>query len=161
MRFTLVDRISEIEPGASITAVKNLSMSEDYLQDHFPLFPVMPGVMMLEALYQTSAWLLRATDEFHYSVVELTEVRNSTFKDFVEPGQALTISAKIQKRVDSETRIQAEGLVDNRSAVRARLVLTSFNLADRNLASKAIDRYIITEFKRDYENLLGLRQSVA
>jgi len=161
MRFTLIDRITDLEPGVGVTAVKNLTMAEEYLQDHFPLFPVMPGVMMLEALYQASAWLLRVTDDFAFSMVELSEVRNTTFKDFVEPGQALVVTAKIQKTVEHQTWVQAEGKVDDRPAVRARLILDCFNLSERELASDAIDRHIIQEFKQDYENLRGLRHSVA
>ena len=54
MRFTLLDRIVEVEPGKSITAVKAVSLSEEYLADHFPRFPVLPGVFMLEAMTQAS-----------------------------------------------------------------------------------------------------------
>lgn len=161
MRFTLIDRITDLEPGERVSAIKNLSMAEEYLQDHFPLFPVMPGVMMLEALYQAGAWLVRVTDDFAYSMVELSEVRNTTFKDFVEPGQALVVTAKLQKRVEQQCWIQAEGAVDGRPAVRARLILDCFNLAERNLASDAIDHHIITEFRQDYKNLRGLRQPTA
>lgn len=161
MRFTLIDRITDLEPGVGLTAVKNLTMAEEYLQDHFPLFPVMPGVLMLEALYQASSWLIRVTDDFANSVVQLSEVRNTTFKDFVEPGQALIVTAKIQKRVDQQCWVQAEGKVDDRPAVKARLILDCFNLSDQGLASDAIDRHIVQEFRRDYENLRGLRQSVA
>ena len=50
MRFVLIDRIQEIVPGQSLTAVKNLSLAEEYLADHFPGFPVMPGVLMLEGM---------------------------------------------------------------------------------------------------------------
>ena len=57
MRFTLVDRILELQAGQEITAVKNLSLAEEYLADHFPLFPVLPGVLMLEAMTQAGAWL--------------------------------------------------------------------------------------------------------
>ena len=52
MRFTLIDRIVELEQGARITAVKSVSLAEEYLRDHFPRFPVLPGVMMLEAMTQ-------------------------------------------------------------------------------------------------------------
>ena len=161
MRFTLIDRITDLEPGVAVTAIKNLTMAEEYLQDHFPLFPVMPGVLMLEALYQTSAWLIRVTDDFRHSMVELSEVRNTTFKDFVEPGQALVVTAKIQKRVEQQCWVQAEGTVDGRSAVKARLILDCFNLSERNLASDAIDRHIISELRQDYENLRGLRRPAA
>ena len=53
MRFTLVDRIVLLEPGAKIVTVKTLSLAEEYLADHFPRFPVMPGVLMLEAMTQS------------------------------------------------------------------------------------------------------------
>ena len=52
MRFTLLDRITDLRPGISITAVKTLLPDEEYLRDHFPRFPVMPGVLMLETMYE-------------------------------------------------------------------------------------------------------------
>ena len=64
MRFSLIDRIVELEPGVRITAVKSLTMAEEYLADHFPHFPVMPGVLMLEALTQAGAWLVRVERGF-------------------------------------------------------------------------------------------------
>src|SRR5580700_9001342 len=76
MRFTLLDRIIELEPGAKITAVKNLSMAEEYLADHFPGFPVMPGVLMLEAVVEASAWLWRITSDFEHSVIVMREAKN-------------------------------------------------------------------------------------
>ena len=54
--FLLIDRIIDFQPGAKITAVKSLTMAEEYLADHFPNFPVMPGVLMLEAMTQAAAW---------------------------------------------------------------------------------------------------------
>lgn len=161
MRFTLIDRITEIKPGESLTAVKGLSMAEEYLQDHFPLFPVMPGVLMLEALYQSSAWLVRSTDDFAHSMVQLAEARNVTYKDFVQPGETLVVETAIQKRADGQTRVQAQGSVNGRQAVKARLILDSFNLADRELASSQVDRHIINELKREYGNLFGLQQQRA
>jgi 3-hydroxyacyl-[acyl-carrier-protein] dehydratase len=158
MRFTLIDRITDLQPGERIAAVKGLSMAEEYLQDHFPLFPVMPGVLMLEALYQASAWLVRETDDFAHSMVQLSEARNVTYKDFVQPGESLVVEARIQKRVDNLVWIQAEGKVNERQAVKARLILDCFNLAERGLASSSVDVYIVNELRRDLENLRGLKQ---
>ena len=156
MRFALIDRITELEPGQRLTAVKNLTMAEEYLKDHFPLFPVMPGVLMLESLYQAGSWLVRCSEDFAHSMVQLSEAKNVKFNDFVEPGESLTVRARIQRQDEQTTWIQAEGEVNQRVAVKARLVLDRFNLADRNLASSTIDAYMIHELRRDWDNLLGL-----
>ena len=68
MRFTLIDHIVTLEADTEITAVKTLSMAEEYLADHFPHFPVMPGVLMLEALTQSAAWLIRVSEDFAHSM---------------------------------------------------------------------------------------------
>ena len=155
MRFTLIDRITELTPGQSLTAVKNLTMSEDYLQDHFPLFPIMPGVLMVESLYQAGAWLVRCSEDFAHSMVLLSEAKNVKFNDFIEPGQTLVVHTRIQKQDDQRTWLQGEGSVDQRVAVKARLVLERYNLADRQLASEAIDAYMIHQLRHECENLLG------
>ena len=64
MRFTLLDRVVAIEPGKSITAVKSVTLAEEYLGDHFPRFPVLPGVLMLEAMTQAAAWTIRLGEDF-------------------------------------------------------------------------------------------------
>jgi len=76
MYFSLIDKIDSLEPGKRIVATKSLSLAEEYLQDHFPNFPVMPGVLMLEALTQASAWLIRVSEDFSHSIVVLKEARN-------------------------------------------------------------------------------------
>ena len=76
MRFQLVDRILEVEPGRRIRIVKNLTLAEEYLADHFPTFPVMPGVLMLQTLVEAAAWLLRISDDFRHSIITLREARN-------------------------------------------------------------------------------------
>ncbi|HVU85912.1 MAG TPA: 3-hydroxyacyl-ACP dehydratase FabZ family protein [Pirellulales bacterium] len=130
MRFTLIDRIVDLSPGEKITAVKNLSLAEEYLADHFPGFPVMPGVLMLEAMTQTGAWLIRASEDFAHSTVVLHEARNVKFANFLQPGQTLTITAEILDQDERLTRLKASGLVDGSLTVSARLVLERYNLAD-------------------------------
>jgi len=129
MRFTLLDRIIELEPGAKITAVKNLSMAEEYLADHFPGFPVMPGVLMLEAMTQAGAWLIRASEDFAHSVVTLKEARNVKYANFVRPGQMLTVTAEVLSQDERETKLKAQGTVEGQTVVSARLVLERYNLA--------------------------------
>ncbi len=150
MRFTLVDRIVEFQPGVRITAVKSLSMAEEYLADHFPNFPVMPGVLMLEAMTQAGAWLVRLSEDFAHSMVVLKQAANAKFGQFVEPGQTLTVTAEVLSQDASETKLKAQGTVDGRTAVSARLTLSRYNLVDRNPADATADE----EIRQELRNLL-------
>src|ERR1700752_3462961 len=95
MRFNLVDRILEVEPGKRIRVVKNLTLGEEYLADHFPTFPVMPGVLMLQMLVEAGAWLIRVSEDFRHSVIVLREAKNVKYGTFVEPGKRLEVSADL------------------------------------------------------------------
>ncbi len=153
MRFTLIDRIIELRPGAQIRAVKSLSLAEEYLMDHFPRFPVMPGVLMLEALYQTSAWLVRASEDFAHSTVVMKEAKSVKYADFVEPGQTLTFAAEIFKQDEHTTTLKTRGTVGTNSAVSARLVLHRYNLADEAPDLAQTDRYTRGELRKLFEIL--------
>lgn len=123
MRFNQIDQITALEPGRRIEAICHLTGEEDYLRDHFPRFAVMPGVMMLEALYQASALLVRATDQYRSGLVLLQEAKNVKFSDFVQPGQSLTVTAEIVKHGDGLASLKATGKKTDSVAVTARLVL--------------------------------------
>src|SRR5688572_381545 len=152
MRFTLLDRIVQLDPGSRIVAVKNLSLAEEYLADHFPRFPVMPGVLMLEAMIQAGAWLIRAGEDFDHSVVVLREARNVKYGNFVQPGQTLTITAEVRSQDDRETKLEAQGAVDGVQTVSARLVLERYNLADADPAKATADAVV----KMKLRELFGL-----
>jgi 3-hydroxyacyl-[acyl-carrier-protein] dehydratase len=150
MRFVLIDRIVEIEPDVKITAVKTLTLAEEYLADHFPNFPVMPGVLMIEAMTQASAWLLRASDDFRHSIVILKEVVNVKYGQFFEPGQTMTLQSEIIHRGENETKLKASGSVNGRLTVGARLVLKHYNLADTDPLHHDTDEQIIREMRSQY-----------
>lgn len=147
MRFTLVDRIVLLEPGVKITTVKTLSMAEEYLADHFPKFPVMPGVLMLEAMTQAGAWLIRVTDDFAHSIITLKEARNLRFRNFVTPGQMLSVSASVIEHAERETQLEVQALVADGMAVSGRLILDRYNLADQRPELAATDEYIKQSLK--------------
>ena len=123
-------------------------MAEEYLKDHFPRFPVMPGVIMLEAMYQAGMWLVQATDNFRYSTVALSEANHMKFHDFVEPGAQLVVTAEWKKSEGELVELDARGEIRDRNAVRGRLVLERFNLADRGLDAEEVDHYLIHEHRR-------------
>src|SRR5436190_21933679 len=99
MRFNLVDRIVEVVPGKALRAVKNLTRGEEYLADHFPTFPVMPGVLMLQTLVEAGAWLLRLSEDFRHSVIVLREAKNVKYGTFMDPGRKMTITVEMVEEV--------------------------------------------------------------
>lgn len=153
MRFTLIDQILDLQPGKLITAIKSVTLTEDYLRDHFPLFPVMPGVLMLEAMYQASAWLLRITDDFSHSMVLLDEAKTVKYAGFVRPGQRLELTSELQKRAESLSWFRAKGIVDGEVVVSGRLVLRQFNLADTDMGQAATDAFICRSLRDQFSAL--------
>lgn len=153
MRFALVDRITDLEPGVRITAVKNLSLAEEYLADHFPGFPVMPGVLMLEAMTQAAAWLIRSGEDFAHSVVTLKEARNVKYGNFVEPGQTLVVTAEVLSQDPRETKLKAQGTVDGQPTVSARLTLERYNLEHENPARSEADAVIVQRLREMFAQL--------
>lgn len=123
MRFCQIDQITLLEPGKRIEARRSVQGNEDYLRDHFPRFAVMPGVLMLEALFQASALLVRASEDDRPGLVLLRTVKNVKFADFVQPGETLNIKSELFKRDENRFIMKAEGRKGDSLAVSGRLVL--------------------------------------
>ena len=150
MRFHLVDRILDVQPGKSLRAVKNLTLGEEYLADHFPTFPVMPGVLMLQALVEAGAWLLRATDDFSHSVIVLREARGVKYGSFMEPGRQMTINMELIAHDNATATLKGNGESDGHSTVSARLVLTQYNLRDGDPALHEVDERLVRSLRNQY-----------
>jgi 3-hydroxyacyl-[acyl-carrier-protein] dehydratase len=161
MRFCLLDRITDLERGSKITAVKLLRPEEDYLRDHFPRFPVMPGVLMLEAMFQASAWLVRDAEDFQHAAIVLKEARNVKYSDFVTPGKQLIVTAEILKQDATTTTLKTQGTVDGNPAVAARLILEKFNVGDRFPVRTNCDPYIRKWMRNVFDRLLTSEGYVA
>jgi 3-hydroxyacyl-[acyl-carrier-protein] dehydratase len=123
MKYSQIDRITSLQPGKMLTAERTLRADEEYLLDHFPKFPVMPGVMMLEALHQAAVWLIKTGDNFQSPLVLLREVRGVKFGDFLAPGETLEITAESIKEDGNLTTVKAIARKQGRITVTARLVL--------------------------------------
>jgi 3-hydroxyacyl-[acyl-carrier-protein] dehydratase len=132
VRFSLIDRITELEPGVRIQAVKNVSLAEEYLQDHFPGFPILPGVFLVEALVQSGGWLMRHTEDFRYAYVLMKEAKAVRFNNFVAPGKTLHVTCEVTKRDDRTYTFKGSGTVDGQSAISAKITLEQMNLAEKN-----------------------------
>ncbi|MBY0240778.1 MAG: 3-hydroxyacyl-ACP dehydratase FabZ [Burkholderiaceae bacterium] len=133
----LVDRVLRFEENKSITAIKNVTVNEEFFNGHFPHKPVMPGVLMVEALAQTAALLSFKTmgikpDE--NSVVYFVGIDNTRFKRPVGPGDQLKMDVEILRVSRGIWKYKATASVDGQVAVETELMCTIRNAAD---ASKA------------------------
>lgn len=155
MKFILLDKIVSLEPPTRIVARKTLSLAEEYLADHFPTFPVMPGVLMLEAMVQASAWLVRATQDFRHSMVVLEEAKNVNYKSFVSPGRSLEVTCEAIRIDDESSEFKTLGRSpEGDEIVKARLKLRHYNLADRDARLAESDERLIDDLRIKF-NLLG------
>ena len=150
MQFTLVDRILELEPGRRIVAVKNLTLAEEYLAEHFPGFPVLPGVLMLEAITQASAWLIRMTEDYAHSVIVLKSAKAVKYGSFVTPGRQLTIEAEITRWRDGESELKAKGTVNGVSTVSGRITMEAYNLRERDPVLHSLDGEIVASLRKQF-----------
>jgi 3-hydroxyacyl-[acyl-carrier-protein] dehydratase len=162
VKFNLVDKVELLSPERIVT-VKYVSLAEEYLADHFPTFPVLPGVMMLEAATQSAAWLLHHRRNFDKSIAVLKEARNVKYGSFVAPGNFLRMELEFLKDTESGASFKATGSVASGSratlqAVQMRLELAYFNLADRNPELAGIDRRL-TEHNRQRWELLAVQNA--
>lgn len=139
VKFVLIDRILELESGKRIVAQKAVSLAEEYLADHFPAFPVLPGVLMIEALVQASAWLVRDALDFAPSLVLLNEARNVTYKSFVPPGRVLTLECLCHELDAAASSFTGRGSVDGREIVKGRFRLRHLQLAATDPSYAEID----------------------
>src|SRR6201993_1202501 len=143
MRFVLIDRIIEVQTGQSLVAVKNLSLAEEYLSDHFPGFPVMPGVLMLEALTQAGAWLIRDMEDFAHSIILLKQAKTIKYGSFVEPGRQLELRVEMASNDERDCVFKGVGLIDGQEMVKGRFTLTRRNLRERNPELHTTDAAIV------------------
>lgn len=123
----LVDRVLTWESGKSITALKNVTANEEFFNGHFPHKPVMPGVLMIEALAQTAAllsFLTMGQKPDHNSVVYFVGIDGARFKRPVEPGDQLKMDVEILRNARGIWKYKAVGSVDGQVALEAELMCT-------------------------------------
>lgn len=153
MKYRQLDKILSLEPGVRLVGQRTLDSREEYLLDHFPRFPVMPGVMMLEALQQAAVWLIRVSDDFQQPLVLLREVRSVKFGDFLVPGETLLVTAEIVKQQDDSFTIKATGSKEDKVTVSARLVFERRSTGDPERLGT--DEDVCVRSRKQFQRLYG------
>jgi 3-hydroxyacyl-[acyl-carrier-protein] dehydratase len=150
VKFNLIDKVVELS-DQRIVAVKFVSLAEEYLADHFPTFPVLPGVMMLEAITQAAGWLLHTRSDFSKSIAVLKEARNVKYGHFVAPGNALQVEVDLIKTTESGATFKAVGTVGTAQALSARVELAYFDLGEKQAELAELDERLKEHHRRRWE----------
>jgi 3-hydroxyacyl-[acyl-carrier-protein] dehydratase len=155
MRFILIDKVVSLEKGREIKTVKNVSLAEEYLEDHFPAFPVLPGVLLLEGLVESASWLVRETENFAHSMVLLEEARNVKYKSFLAPGGQIEYAVTAKTIEENISSFAGLGVSNGEQIVEAKFALRHFNLADKDSTMAAVDAEIIENMRKQWKLLAG------
>jgi 3-hydroxyacyl-[acyl-carrier-protein] dehydratase len=132
VRWIWIDKFIEFESGHRAVAVKNVTLAEEHLHDHFPSFPIMPECLMIEAMAQTAGILVGQARDFREKVV-LAKISKAVFFDFVRPGDSLRIEAQMD--MIAEEAASTKGRITRDDELIAEIELM-FSHIDQNLAGK-------------------------
>lgn len=158
MRFHLIDRIDGWELGKSLRASKFLALGEEYLADHFPRFPVMPGVLMLQACVEAASWLWRISTNYEHPVIVLRTVQNVKYGTFMQPGRRMDVTVELTKADTANATATFKGKGTNDSGeqtVATQFTLHGYGLADRGAAGIATNEKLLAHWKAGWAVLTG------
>ena len=153
MRFILIDKVLSLDSGKRIETIKNLSLAEEYLGDHFPTFPVLPGVLLLQGMVESASWLVREAQGFAHSMILLEQTRNVKYKSFLAPGMQIHYVVDVKTLEENIGSFNAYDQSGDTRIVEARFALRHFNLADRDDAMAGADAEVVEAMKKRW-NLL-------
>jgi len=124
--FLLVDRVLEFEPGKRVRAIKNVSFNEPYFQGHFPGHPVMPGVLVIEAMAQAGGLLTQLSAAGDPSGADrhfyLVKVDNARFTKMVVPGDQLVLDVSLKRTIRNMALYEGRASVDGREVASAEIL---------------------------------------
>jgi 3-hydroxyacyl-[acyl-carrier-protein] dehydratase len=122
MRYFLIDKVTELVPGERIRGVKNVTLSDEILHDHFPDYPIMPGVLILEAAAQLAGFLLESTFNRKGETLRralLVQIQQAKFHDTAGPGDQLDLSVALDSRLEGAAQVTADVRCGERKIARA------------------------------------------
>ncbi|HAO92350.1 MAG: 3-hydroxyacyl-ACP dehydratase FabZ [Deltaproteobacteria bacterium] len=122
--FLLIDRILELDPGKSAKGLKNVTINEPFFQGHFPGYPIMPGVLIIEAMAQVGAVLAFRSASVNNKVVYFMGIDKARFRKPVTPGDTLTITVNVTKCRGSIWAFKAQAYVADALVAEAELMAT-------------------------------------
>lgn len=132
MRWIWIDKFIEFESGKRAVSVKNVTLAEEHLHDHFPGFPIMPECLMIEAMAQTAGILVGEANKFQEKVI-LAKIKKAVFFDYVRPGDSLRLEADIESMAPEAASTRGKILCGEKLIAEIDLM---FSHIDQNLAGK-------------------------
>lgn len=127
--FLLIDKVTYMEPGKKVTAYKNVAMNEYFFQGHFPEEPVMPGVLIIEALAQAGAVAILSQENFKGKIAFFGGINKAKFRKKVVPGDTLRLEVEIVKIKGPAGIGNAVAYVNDKKAAEAEIM---FMIGDKN-----------------------------
>ncbi len=146
MRYFLLDKVTELVPGERARGIKNVTLTDEVLHDHFPDYPVLPGVLVIEAAAQLGGFLLEMTFNKEGEAPRravLVQIQQAKFYKPAEPGDQITLTATLGPTIEAAAQIKAEATIAGERAMRATI---TFML-------KAIDSERVHEQRRSLYRL--------
>jgi len=125
--FLLVDRVTDVKPGASLSAIKNVTVNEPFFQGHFPGQPIMPGVLILEAMAQATGLLAFSglIDAHKSSLYMLVGIDKARFRGQVLPGDQLQLEITLKRTMRGIGMFDCQALVDGKVVAEAEMMCSS------------------------------------
>ncbi len=152
MRWIWIDKFIEFQSGRHAVALKNVTLAEEHLHDHFPGFPVMPECLMIEAMAQTSGILVGEAKKFQEKVI-LAKIKKAVFFDYVRPGDTIKLDTKIESIISEAASTSGKITCEDKLIAEIDLM---FSHIDQNLAGKEFpeENFVFDTGTSVFESLL-------
>lgn len=157
MRWIWIDKFVEFESGRRAVAVKNITLAEEHLHDHFPSFPLMPESLCIEAMAQTAGILVGEARKFEEKVI-LAKIKKAVFFDFVRPGDSLRLEASIETITPEAASTTGKITCDGKLIAEIDLM---FSHIDKNIAGREFpqENFVFTDTFKMLIRGIGLESS--